>query len=172
METLNGFTSRMAHGFVNCNDAREDIFIHQRVINRNNSQKMKRIVVDGETAVFDIMVVNKEREAANVARPDGKSVQGCDTLRVDAVRGDPGFLGVRLIASSTTDAVPDNATRKMWRRLNNLIGLSVGIFREGSDRDVAPVVPDTCQVQRCVLQHMSHRLAATSSTTIAGIGGG
>lgn len=71
------FNVKIKYGFIHCDYNNEDVFVHASAIIKNNPNKYKASLSEGEPVEFDILKrADGKLEAVNVSGPKGLNVQG------------------------------------------------------------------------------------------------
>lgn len=70
------FNVKIKYGFIHCDFNNEDVFVHSSAIVKNNPNKYKPSLCEGEQVEFDILKTDGKLEAVNVSGPNGTPVEG------------------------------------------------------------------------------------------------
>ncbi|CAF0712997.1 unnamed protein product [Brachionus calyciflorus] len=71
------FNVKIKYGFIHCDYNNEDVFVHSSAIIKNNPNKYKPSLNEGEPVEFDILKrADGKLEAVNVSGPNGSNVEG------------------------------------------------------------------------------------------------
>ena len=73
--TVKWFNAKSGYGFIIRDDTKEDLFVHQTVIVKNNFKKAIRSLSEGERVEFDVVAGEKGAVASRVSVPGGPRVK-------------------------------------------------------------------------------------------------
>ena len=91
--TIKWFNVESGYGFITQIDTKEDVFIHQNAIIKNNPKKAVRSLEDGELVEFDVVIGKRGLEASNVSIPEGVSPVKGFPYTADRQQGNGGKMG-------------------------------------------------------------------------------
>jgi len=119
--TINWFNVKSGYGFIIRNDTKEDVFVHQTAIVKNNPKKAVRSLGDGEYVEFDVVVGEKGIEASNVTVRDREEVQGSQFARTYNYKNRRPYPRFRFARPLTLDINHHNRNHREnnnWKQYN------------------------------------------------------